>query len=73
MFSGEINQLMHGGAVAPGLTQTYYRPQRAHYQYHATSPLIWFRPKRAIESDNANEQLPTKRQAQASLMQLWKK
>ena len=43
------------------------------YQYDANDALIWFRPKRALESENANEQRPAKKQAQASLMQLWKK
>ena len=43
------------------------------YQYDANDALIWFRPKRALECENANEQRPAKKQAQASLMQLWKK
>ena len=43
------------------------------YQHDANDALIWFRPKRALECENANEQRPTKNQAQASLMQLWKK
>ena len=43
------------------------------YQYGATSAMTWFRPKRVLESENANEHRPTKKQAQASLMQLWKK
>uniref|UniRef100_A0A7S4G397 Uncharacterized protein n=1 Tax=Eutreptiella gymnastica TaxID=73025 RepID=A0A7S4G397_9EUGL len=43
------------------------------YQYDANDSLIWFRPKRALECDNANQQRPAKQQAQASLMQLWKK
>ena len=43
------------------------------YQYDANDALIWFRPKRALECENANEQCPAKKQAQASLMQLWKK
>ena len=40
------------------------------YQYDANDSLIWFRPKRALECDNANEQRRAKKQAQASLMQL---
>ena len=42
------------------------------YQYDANDALIWSRPKRALECENANEQRPAKKQAQASLMQLWK-
>ena len=43
------------------------------YQYAANDALIWFRPKRVLESQNANTHRPAKKQAQASLMQLWKK
>ena len=43
------------------------------YQYDANDALSWFRPKRALECENANEQRPAKKQAQASLMQPWKK
>ena len=42
-------------------------------QYDTNDALIWFRPKRALECENANEQRPTKKEAHASLMQLWKK
>jgi len=31
------------------------------YQYDATSALTWFRPKRVLESDNANEHRPAQK------------
>ena len=35
------------------------------YQCDANDALIWFRPKRVLESQNANEHRPAKEQAQA--------
>ena len=43
------------------------------YQYDANDSLIWFRPERALDCENANEHRTAKKQAQASLMQVWKK
>ena len=40
------------------------------YQYDPNDALIWFRPKRVLESENANEHHRAKKRAQASLMQL---
>ena len=43
------------------------------YRYDPNDALIWFRPKRVLESQNANEHHPARKQAQDSSMQLWKK